>query len=38
MGKVEPIVSGDDEIKTLSIALKIMNEIYEKYKETVKIG
>jgi predicted dehydrogenase len=38
MGKVEPIVSGDDEIKTLSIALKIMSEIYEKYKETAKIG
>jgi predicted dehydrogenase len=37
MGKIEPIVSGDDEIKTLSIALKIMSEIYEKYKETAKI-
>jgi predicted dehydrogenase len=36
MGKVEPVVSGEDEIKTLSIALKIMEEIYDKYKETVK--
>jgi predicted dehydrogenase len=36
MGKVEPVVSGEDEIKTLSIALKIMEEIYDKYSGTVK--
>ena len=33
LGKSEPIVSGEDDIKTLAIALKIIEKINEKHKE-----
>ncbi len=38
LGKSEPIVTGEDDIKTLAITLKIVDKIYEKLRKLQKVS